>query len=94
VGGEPLIGKADPDGRRSVFRVNLEPHCLVRLQSRPKNLFWFHHHKPAKQCSSFQAESFRLSLGAGEGVIALHSFPGSGTIRPAVVRSAKMSSKN
>jgi hypothetical protein len=38
----------------------LEPHCLVRLPSRLRNLFWFHHHKPAKQCSLFQAESFRL----------------------------------
>jgi hypothetical protein len=25
-------------------------------------LFWFHHLKPAKQCSPFQAESFRLSI--------------------------------
>jgi hypothetical protein len=33
----------------------------VRLPSRPGILFWFHHHKPAKRCSSFQAESFRLS---------------------------------
>jgi len=32
----------------------------VRLPSRPGILFWFHHHKPAKRCSSFQAESFRL----------------------------------
>jgi hypothetical protein len=29
-------------------------------------LFWFHHHKPAKQCSSFQAESFRLRKDAYE----------------------------
>jgi hypothetical protein len=60
VGGQPLIGEADPAGRRSVFRVNLEPHRLVRLLSRPGILFWFHHHKPAKRCSLFQAESFRL----------------------------------
>jgi hypothetical protein len=63
MSGEPLIGEADPDGRRSVFRVNLEPHRLGRLPSRPGNLIWFHHHKPAKRCSSFQAESFRLRNG-------------------------------
>jgi hypothetical protein len=61
VGGQPLIGEADPDGRRRVFGVNLEPHRLVRLPLRPGILFWFHHLKPAKRCSLFQAESFRLS---------------------------------
>jgi len=55
-----LIGEADPDGRHSVFGVNLKPQPLVRLRSRPRNLFWFHHLKPAKRCSLFQAESFRL----------------------------------
>jgi hypothetical protein len=30
-------------------------------------LFWFHHLKPAKQCSPFQAESFRLSLTEARG---------------------------
>ncbi len=63
VGGQPLIGEADPNGRRGVFSVNLEPHRLVRLLSRLRNLFWFHHRKPARRCASFQAESFRLSLG-------------------------------
>ena len=60
VGGEALVGKADADGRRGVFGVNLEPHRLVRLLSRPGNLIWFHHRKPAKRCSPFQSESFRL----------------------------------
>jgi hypothetical protein len=38
---------------------------LIRLPSRFGNLIWFHHHKPAKRCSRFQAESFRLSIMTG-----------------------------
>ena len=60
MGGEALVGEADPDGRRGSFGVNLQPHRLVRLQSRPGNLIWWHQPKPAKRCSLFQAESFRL----------------------------------
>jgi len=34
---------------------------LGRLPSRPESLIWFHYPKPAKRCSHFQSESFRLS---------------------------------
>src|SRR5208282_2806387 len=60
MGGQPLIGKRNPNGRSVIFGVNWQAHRLVRLPSRFGNLIWFHHHKPAKRCSLFQAESFRL----------------------------------
>src|SRR5208282_1739868 len=64
MGGQPLIGKRNPNGRSVIFGVNWQAHRLVRLPSRFGNLIWFHHHKPAKRCSLFQAESFRLSIGS------------------------------
>jgi len=57
---QPLIGERNPNGRSRVFGVNWQAHRLVRLWSRFGNLFWFHHLKPAKRCTLFQAESFRL----------------------------------
>ena len=44
-----------------IFGVNWQAHRLVRLRSRLGSLCWVHHPKPAKRCSLFQAESFRLS---------------------------------
>ena len=57
---QSLVGEADPKGRRRVLRVNFKPHGLVCLRSRPGILFSFHHPMPAKQCSPFHAESFRI----------------------------------
>jgi hypothetical protein len=59
VGGQPLVGEADADGRRGVLGVNSKVNRLVRLPSRPGNLIWFQHRKPAKRCSPFQSESFQ-----------------------------------
>src|SRR5208282_1855992 len=85
MGGQPLIGKRNPNGRSVIFGVNWQAHRLVRLPSRFGNLIWFHHHKPAKRCSLFQAESFRLrpnvcaTVGAHAGLQLLtrHSPPNS-----------------
>jgi hypothetical protein len=58
---QPLVGERNPPGRSTVFGASWQARRLVRLPSRFGNLIWFHHRKPAKRCSLFQAESFRPS---------------------------------
>jgi len=60
VGGEPLIGETDSDGRRAVIGVNVQAHRLVRLRKRQTSLFCRHTTKPTQWCPLFQPESFRL----------------------------------
>ena len=62
MGGQTLIGERNPNGRSLIFGVNWQAHRLVRLPSRLVSLCLVHHPKPAKRCSLFQAESFRLRV--------------------------------
>jgi hypothetical protein len=61
MGGEALVGEADPYGRRALGGGNLNPHRLVRLPSRHQGLVLLHKNKSARRCLSFSTESFRLS---------------------------------